>query len=112
VLASFGARLLLQGKALDEFTTQVLAWHLPKWFAQAAAWTALVGGALLGLGFLTRIAALACAVVTGVILVKAKLPGGWQDGMQLSLIALAGCLSLALSGAGRFSVDRRLFGGP
>jgi len=108
VFCIYGGKLVLWD--IGAFQTLVAGWGLPRWAGTAGAWTTLVGGALLGVGFMTRLAALACAVITGAILFKTKLDTGWQGGLDLPVAALAGCLSLLCSGAGRLSIDRRLFG--
>ena len=108
LFVAYGARLII--RELPGMETAVIGWGLPKWIAKAGAWTLLAGGALIGIGF-TRLAAFACAFVTAFLLWKTKLQAGWQGGLDLPVLALAGCLSLLLSGAGRLSLDRRFFGG-
>ncbi len=107
VFCVYGARLVF--REMPQFREAVVSWHLPKWIAYAGAWSALVGGALIGVGFLTRLAAFACAAFTCLILIKTKLHAGWQGGLDLPILALGACISLLLSGAGRLSLDRRLF---
>ncbi len=106
---AYGGKLVFRDMAA--LHAAVAGWALPKWMAAAAAWTLLVGGALLGIGFLGRLAALAVGACVTLLLVKTRLHG-WQ-GIDLATLSLlfAACLSLVLSGAGRLSLDRRLFGG-
>ena len=75
------------------------------------------GGAGLILGFLTPLAALGIAATMGVAIAKVHLPAGnpfvdAQHGpsYELAAVYLAGALAILLVGAGRFSVDRCLFG--
>ena len=75
------------------------------------------GGAGLIVGFLTPLAALGIAVTMGVAIAKVHLPAGHpfvdaQGGhsYELAAVYLAGALAILLVGAGRFSVDRCLFG--
>ncbi|MSP60518.1 MAG: DoxX family protein [Myxococcales bacterium] len=110
IFCVYGARVVFREMA--QFQVAVAGWHLPRWFGFAAAWSALVGGGLCGIGFLTRPAALLCATFAGFMLWKTKLHAGWQGGLDLPVLAIAACVALLLSGAGRLSLDRRLFGGP
>lgn len=107
ILAVYGGRLVF--KEMGTFQAAVAGWHLPRWFGYLAAWSALVGGALLAVGLLTRFAAFLCVVFTGFILVKTKLHAGWQGGLDLPLLVIGGLVSLFLSGAGRLSLDERVF---
>jgi len=107
ILCAYGGRLVF--KEMPQFREAVVSWHLPKWFAYAGGWAALVGGALIGVGFLTRLAAFLCAVFTAVILIKTKMHAGWQGGLDLPILVLGALISLFLSGAGKLSLDRRLF---
>jgi putative oxidoreductase len=107
VLCAYGARLVF--KEMGAFQLAVAGWHLPRWFGYLASWSAFLGGALIALGFLTRLFALLCAVFTGFILIKTKLHAGWQGGLDLPLLVLGGLVSLFLSGAGKPSLDERLF---
>lgn len=86
----------------------------PAWlWLGAAALSELVGGLLIGIGFLTRIAAffLACTMLTAVVGVH------WPNffmsnrGLEYPLALLAMSLSLLVSGAGMVSVDRAISGG-
>src|SRR5437016_367892 len=94
---------------LVDFYKEVTAWGLRPWLAPLLAWGSLAGGVMLILGFLARFGALACAAVTVLVIVKTKLHAGFAGGLDFPLLTLAGCLSVLLSGAGRPSVDARLF---
>jgi uncharacterized membrane protein YphA (DoxX/SURF4 family) len=75
-------------------------------------YTELVGGALLVVGLLSRLAALALTVelVVAIALVKVDaglIAGrGMGSGAELDLAYIAGFLAILLGGPGRFSLDR------
>ncbi len=77
-------------------------------FASLLAWLVavveLVGGLLVLLGLFTRITGLVLAVDMFVATVLVHLPEGYSDSELTIVISLA-ALSLAASGAGKFSVD-------
>ncbi len=108
LLCVYGYKLVTRD--LASYQAQILAWHLPKWVAPAGAWSALVGGTLLGLGFLTRLAGFGCALFPAAILLRANLHSPIDGGIDRAVLILAGCIALFLSGAGRFSLDRKFFG--
>jgi len=87
----------------------------PAWlWLAAAALSELLGGVLIGLGFLTRVGAffIACTMLTAVVGVH--LPGGFfaaNRGYEYPLTLLAMSLALLISGGGQASVDRALSGG-
>ena len=86
----------------------------PAWlWLAAAALSELVGGLLVGVGFLTRVGAffIACVMLTAIVGVH--LPGGFfavNHGYEYPLVLLAMSLALLISGAGQASVDRALSG--
>ena len=87
----------------------------PAWlWLAAAALSELVGGLLVGIGFLTRVGAffIACTMLTAIVGVH------WTSGFfasnrgyeyPLSLLAMA--IALLIAGGGQASVDRALTGG-
>jgi putative oxidoreductase len=82
--------------------------------APAVAVLELAGGIALIVGILTRVAAalLAADMLGALFLVHA--PAGIfasAGGYELVLVLAAAALAVALTGAGRISVDRALFGG-
>ncbi|HSB26738.1 MAG TPA: DoxX family protein [Pyrinomonadaceae bacterium] len=87
----------------------------PAWFwLGAAALSELVGGLLVGLGFLTRVGAffISCVMLTAIAGVH--WPYGLfsgNRGYEFPLILLASALALLVSGGGQASVDRALSGG-
>ena len=84
----------------------------PAWlWLSAAAFSELVGGLLVGLGFLTRVGAflIACTMLTAVVGVH--LPGGFfaaNRGYEYPLSLLAMALALLIAGGGQASIDRAL----
>ena len=79
-------------------------------FGGIAAWTEFAGGILLVLGLFLRPAAFLLACTMGV---ATAMHLGSGDGLRGAAHALelgATCLGLMLLGAGRFSLDQRLFG--
>jgi len=111
VLGSFG------GPGFNAFTSgeTPFSFMRPAWFwLGAAALSELVGGILVGLGFLTRVGAffIACTMLTAVIGVH--WPGGFfaaTRGYEYPLTLLAMALALLISGGGQASVDKGLSGG-
>lgn len=96
-------------RTMPDFIKHVADLGLPRWVAVWAAWSELAGGVLLGVGLATRLAAL----VGGAALLVVEFRGVWSRGfeaIELPVLALAACLSLVLSGAGKLSIDHRLFG--
>ncbi|HJQ39558.1 MAG TPA: DoxX family membrane protein [Thermoanaerobaculia bacterium] len=102
-------------------------YHIPAILGHIAAYSELVGGALLILGLLTRLDALLLAGTMFVATFIVQLPDALYEvppgaiklfvalkGIELPLAMFAICLSLVLIGAGRFSLDallRRTFRG-
>lgn len=119
---------MYKAQALHHITLMLKANNVPQpvWMARLAAFTELVGGAMLLLGLFSRIWGLGLAVAMGVAfyLVSMKANGIFTmdprtfalDGMKFSTAYLqAGLFVLAfgifLTGAGPLSLDRMLFGG-
>jgi Predicted membrane protein len=113
VLGSFG------GPGFKTFTagnTPFASFMRPAWlWLGMAALSELVGGVLVGLGFLTRVGAffIGCVMLTAVAGVH------WPNGLfaanrgyeyPMSLLAIV--LTLLITGGGQASVDRALSGGP
>ncbi|HET9479897.1 MAG TPA: DoxX family protein [Pyrinomonadaceae bacterium] len=88
------------------------AFMRPAWLWLAlAALSELVGGLLIGLGFLTRVGAffIACTMLTAVVGVH--LSGGFfasNRGYEYPLSLLAMAVALLIAGGGQASVDRAL----
>ena len=87
----------------------------PAWLWLAiAALSELIGGLLVGLGFLTRVAAffIACVMLTAIIGVHWN--GGFfasNRGYEYPLSLLAMAIALLIAGGGQASVDKGLSGG-
>lgn len=111
VLGSFG------GPGFNAFTSgnTPFSFMRPAWlWLAAAAFTEFVGGILVGLGLLTRVAALliACTMLTAAVGVH--LSGGFfasNKGYEYPLALFAMALALLISGGGMLSVDRAISGG-
>ena len=111
VLGSFG------GPGFNAFTSgnTPFSFMRPAWlWLAAAAFAEFVGGILVGLGLLTRVAAflIACTMLTAVVGVH--LSGGFfasNRGYEYPLALFAMALALLISGGGMLSVDRAISGG-
>ena len=120
VMIAHGAQKVLgtfNGSGFKTFITgnTPFSFMRPAWFwLAAAAFSEFVGGILVGLGLLTRVAAflITCVMLTAIIGVH------WQGGFfaanrgyeyPLSLLAMA--VALLIAGGGQASVDRALSGG-
>ena len=84
----------------------------PTWlWLGAAALSELLGGLLIGLGFLTRAGAFFVGCVMLTAIVGVHLPGGFfaqNRGYEYPLSLLAMALALLIAGGGQASVDRAL----
>ena len=120
VMIAHGSQKVLgsfNGPGFKAFTAgnTPFAFMRPTWlWLGAAALSELVGGLLVGLGFLTRVGAflIFCVMLTAIMGVH--LPGGFfaaNRGYEFPLALLAMALALLISGAGQASIDRALSGG-
>ena len=111
VLGTFG------GSGFNKFIagTTPFGFMRPAWFwLAAAALSELVGGLLVGIGFLTRVGAffIACTMLTAIAGVHWT--GGFfaaNRGYEYPLSLLAMAIALLIAGGGQASVDRALTGG-
>ena len=120
VMIAHGSQKVLgtfNGPGFNSFIagTTPFSFMRPTWlWLAAAALSELVGGILIGIGFLTRVGAffIACTMLTAIIGVH------WNAGFfasnrgyeyPLSLLAMA--IALLIAGGGQASVDRALTGG-
>lgn len=81
--------------------------------ALAAGSVEFFGGLFIVLGLLTRISAVAAAVTMLVAIFSVHLPNGFfmsNNGYEFALALLLIAVALIVRGAGRFSLDARLFG--
>ncbi|HEV8131980.1 MAG TPA: DoxX family protein [Acidobacteriota bacterium] len=98
---------------MEKFAATVAAINLPPYFAQIGAIVELVGGILLVLGLLVRLASFLLAGQMAVAIVKFHilyLHQGLVMGFEFPLVMLAMMLALFLLGSGAWSLDRKLFG--
>lgn len=87
---------------------------LPEIAAPVVAFVELVGGILLIAGFFTRPVGILLAIDMAVALVAVHLPAGlWvgEGGYEFVAVLGVAALSLAFTGAGKFSLDRALLRG-
>lgn len=120
VMIAHGAQKVLgtfNGSGFSKFIagTVPFGFMRPAWFwLAAAALSELVGGLLVGIGFLTRVGAffIACTMLTAVVGVHWS--GGFfasNRGYEYPLSLLAMSIALLIAGGGQASVDRALTGG-
>jgi putative oxidoreductase len=86
---------------------------LPLLNAYAAATTEITGVVLLTLGLLTRLISLPLIVVMVVAILTVHLPNGFsagENGFEIPLYYMLFLLVFLSHGAGRFSLDRLIFG--
>jgi putative oxidoreductase len=112
-----GAAMLQAGliKALDFGTTAAFmedgGWRMPTFAATMVTAAEVTGGIGLLLGLLTPVAA--CAVIAAMIDAWAvNVSGGafWSDPFNVPFLVAFAASALLFTGAGRFSVDARVFG--
>lgn len=106
VFVAHGAQKLAGGTDGFASTIARLGLPLPWLCAWAAAFCELLGGACVLLGFFSREAALAIAIVTGVAVTRAHGHQGFVGGYEYPLVLLGVAVSVMLMGAGPVSVDR------
>jgi len=83
---------------------------LPVFIAYVVTFVELIGGLLLIVGLLSRLAALLLTIDLAVAFLFVHLPQGFGEATQLDLSLVAGFLAIVLGGPGRFSLDHALFG--
>ena len=120
VMIAHGAQKVLGTFSGSGFTKYIsgdtpFAFMRPAWlWLAAAALSELVGGLLVGIGFLTRVGAffIACTMLTAVVGVHWS--GGFfaaNRGYEYPLSLMAMAIALLIAGGGQASVDRALTGG-
>ena len=102
---------LFNGPGLKAFTGAAPPFHFmrPGWlWMGAAAFSELIGGALLVLGFFTRLGAflILCVMLTAIIGVHWPVFFASSNGFEYPMALLAGALALLIAGGGHLSVDR------
>ncbi|MBI2822935.1 MAG: DoxX family protein [Acidobacteria bacterium] len=99
--------------AREQFAGMIAAIHLPAYFAYVGALVEFVGGIILLLGLLVRLASfllagqMTVAIVSFHILYQKQ---GLIGGFEFPLAMLAMMLALTCLGSGAWSLDRRWFG--
>ena len=108
VLGSFG------GKGLHEWISGSVPFGFmrPAWlWLGAAAFSELIGGALILLGFLTRVGAFFIACTMIVAIAGVHWPNFFAPhGLEYPMTILAACLALLIAGGGQLSIDLGLTG--
>ncbi len=93
--------------AMQTYTHVIASLGLPGWLGYVSALTEFVGGMLLVLGLLTRVAALLIAGNMLVALSAVTLHRGYQASeYPIALLAMA--VMLVLTGGGAMALDRRI----
>jgi putative oxidoreductase len=103
------------------FAADLPSFGIPAFLGYVAAYSELVGGALLVLGFLTRLDAFLLACTMAVAIIAVKLPDAMAEiqpgaiklfaivrAMEVELALFSICAALVFTGAGRVSIDALL----
>lgn len=115
IMAAHGLQKLVSGPG--NFGAQTLAGlgvPLPVVMGYVVTFVELIGGILLVIGLLSRLAALLLTInlVAAILLVKVNVgliaPPGMGVGAELDLALIAGFLVVLLAGPGKLSLDRAL----
>lgn len=104
---------------VEQTASQFVAMDLPGYpLAVLAGLAQLIGGALLGIGYLTRWAALTLAGLTVILAWKSQshwgffinwiLESGRGHGVEFSVVLITAYVCLALTGGGDWSLDGRM----
>lgn len=114
------AATMLQAGLMKAFdlatTTQFMAsggWRMPTFAAYLVTATEIAGGGALLLGLLTPLAA--CGVIAAMICAWAvNVSGGafWSQPFNVPFLVAFAATALLFTGAGRYSVDAKVFGRP
>jgi putative oxidoreductase len=117
IMIAHGAQKVLgafNGSGFKAFTSgnTPFGFMRPAWlWLGAAALSELVGGILIGIGFLTRVGAFLIACTTLTAVVGVHWPNGFfasNRGYEYPLALLAMALALLISGGGQASIDKGL----
>jgi putative oxidoreductase len=111
IFAVHGGQKVFGG--MEQFGSVISTIGLPSYFVYVGAFVELVGGILLVLGLLVRLAAFLLAGQMAVAVVKfhwLHLKQGLVGGFEFPLAMMAMMLALFLLGSGKLSLDRRWFG--
>lgn len=101
---------------LNHFASMVGGMGLPRWLAYVSAFTELLGGLLILVGFFTRAAAFAICIDLVVAIWKVHLHNGLtgspdRPGYEFPLAAAALAFALIFFGGGAIALDHVLRGG-
>ncbi|PYQ30157.1 MAG: hypothetical protein DMF56_10175 [Acidobacteria bacterium] len=113
----------ISGKGAGAFAADIAAnYHIPSILGHLAAWSEFLGAVLLIVGLLTRLDAFLLAATMFVAAFIVQLPDALYEvppgsikifvalhGIELPLALFAICLSLLLTGGGKFSLDAIVF---
>ncbi|HTA87562.1 MAG TPA: DoxX family protein [Silvibacterium sp.] len=113
IMVVHGAQKVFPRGSLYQFVQFVGHLGLPYWLGYVAAFTELFGGALLILGLLVHLAALAVAIDMAVAIVKVHLHHGLTgpQGFEFPLALFALAVVLIGTGPGFIAVDGYVFRG-
>ena len=112
IFALHGYQKLEGGLPMVAGMLEGMGFPAPMLFAVLLITAELGGGIFLILGFLTRPSAKILAIVSLVALVVVHLKNGFfmaTGGYEYILLLLAACVSLMFSGAGKWSLDGKLW---
>jgi putative oxidoreductase len=106
-MAIHGYQKTIPHGALNHYVHYIASLGIPYWLGYVSAFTELIGGSLLIIGFLTRLSAAFVAVNMLVALFFVGIHQG--AGVYNYILALAAlAIMLTFYGAGALAVDRRL----
>ncbi len=113
IMVVHGSMKIFPRGSLYNFTHYVQSLGLPVWSGYLAAFTEIIGGALLIIGLLTPIAALGLAIDMAVAILKVHLHHGLtgSQGYEFPLACFALAVGLIFAGHGHLALDRRFGGG-
>lgn len=104
---------LFNGPDITGFSNMLsgLGFKTPMAFAYLAAYTQLIAGLFLILGFLTRFAAFSLFIFMLVAVIKVHLSKGFllqSGGFEYNFVLMCVCVSLMLVGSGKFGITPKL----
>jgi putative oxidoreductase len=115
---ALGAVMLAHGyqntfRHLHDHVRMVAGLGIPAWLGYVSAYTELLGGVLILVGFLTRPAALAICIDLLVAIWKVHRRNGLtgEHGYEFPLALVALAFALIFFGAGPISIDHVVYGG-
>jgi putative oxidoreductase len=116
LILRFGLAFIFIYSGLQKITPPGMGWGaswvtedikpLPVPVQMAVAWSELAGGILLGIGLLTRLAALGIALIMLGTIYWLTGAQGFKSGWDYNFAVIVMCLALVVSGGGALAVDR------